>query len=93
MHRCITASASPKELDSLIIPFCLALYWYILEILKLRAYGFSKITFTFLKNIYLFYLTMPGFSCAMQTLQLQHVGSSSLTRDWTQALCIENMES
>ena len=48
------------------------------------------------------YLTATGFSCgmriinfscSMQTLSLQHVGSSSLTRDRTQALCIGSMES
>ena len=32
-------------------------------------------------NIYLLYLTLPDLSCAMQDLQVQHVGSSSLTRD------------
>ena len=34
------------------------------------------------------YLTAPGLSCGIQTPQLQHVGSSSMTRDLTQAPCI-----
>ena len=31
---------------------------------------------------------MPGLSSSMWTLSLRHVGSSSLTSDWTQAPCI-----
>ena len=43
---------------------------------------------------YLFnYLTVPGLSCGMWNLWLQHVGSGSLARDQTQALCIGSLES
>lgn len=37
------------------------------------------------------YLAAPGFSCSMQNLlsQLQHVGSSSKTRDRTQPPALE----
>ena len=45
------------------------------------------------------YLAVPGLSCSMQNLQLQHVnselwhvGSSSRTRDPTQAPCIGSEE-
>ena len=42
-----------------------------------------------------FYLAAPGLSCGMWALgsSLQHVGSSSLTRDRTWAACIGSMES
>ena len=36
---------------------------------------------------------MQIFSWGMWTLQLRHVGSSSLTRDWTRAPCIGSTES
>ena len=39
------------------------------------------------------YLAVPGPSCGMQDLQLQHVGSSSLIRDGTHVLCIRSKES
>ena len=39
------------------------------------------------------YLAAPGLSCSIQDLQLQHVGSSSLTRDQTWALCIGSVKS
>ena len=40
-------------------------------------------------NIFLVYLAALSLSCSMRDLQLQwHVGSSSLTRDWTWAPCI-----
>ena len=42
------------------------------------------------------YLAVPGVSCVMwdmQDFQLQPLGSSSLTRDQTQAPCIRNVES
>ena len=47
------------------------------------------------KNIYLLlfiYLAEPGLSCSRQDLQWQHVGSSSLTRDQTQAPCTGSRE-
>ena len=39
------------------------------------------------------YLAAPGLSCSMQDLQLQHVGSSSLTSNHTWALCIGSVDS
>ena len=45
------------------------------EELKTRDTGVFKI---------FIHLAAPGLSCGMQDLQLQHVGSSSLTRDGTQ---------
>ena len=36
---------------------------------------------------------MPSLSCIPQYLQLQHVGSSSLTKDWTRAPCVGSLES
>ena len=39
------------------------------------------------------YLALPGFSCGTHHLHLQHVGSRSLTRNRTQALCVGSMES
>ena len=45
------------------------------------------------------YLTALGLSCGMRALagledsQWQHVGSSSLIRDWTQAPCFGSVES
>ena len=53
--------------------------------------------FHLLENIY---LTVLGFSCSMRNLpcgtrdlELQHVGSSSLARDQTRALCIGSLDS
>ena len=37
--------------------------------------------FLFFKKYLFTYLAAPGLSCRMQNLQLQQVGSSSLTRD------------
>ena len=44
---------------------------------------------------FFFFLVVPGLSCGMWALwsSLQHVGSSSLTRDRTWAICIGSMES
>ena len=42
----------------------------------------------FLKKYLFVYLAVPGLSYSMWNLWLQHVGSSSLTRDRTQAPCI-----
>ena len=39
------------------------------------------------------YLVVPGLCCSIRDLQLQHVGSSSLTRDRTWASCTRSMES
>ena len=47
----------------------------------------------FLKRFIFMYLTVLGHSCGMWLLLLQHAGSSSLTRDQTQAPCIGSMES
>ena len=38
------------------------------------------------------YLAVPGLSCGTQDLELQHSGSSSLTRNGTRTPCIGSME-
>ena len=50
-------------------------------------------TFCFLFFLIFMCLTTPGLSCSIQNLQLQHLGSSSLSRDRTQAPCIGTAES
>ena len=47
--------------------------------------------YIFLK--YLFIWLHKRLSCGMQDLQLRHVGSSSLARDWTWSPCIGSAES
>ena len=54
----------------------------------------------FFFKIYFIHLAVPGLSCGMRDLQLrhmnselQHVGSSSLSRDRTWAPCFGNVES
>lgn len=39
------------------------------------------------------YLAVPGLSCGIQDLELQHSGSSSLTRNGTRTPCTGSMES
>ena len=49
----------------------------------------------FFLNFLFIYLAVPGLSCGTWNLQslFQHAGSSSLTRDQTQATCIGSVES
>ena len=67
------------------ISFCMSFF---LPLSCLPSFLSCFPSFFLLKIIYLL-----GLSCGMQDLQLRHVGSSSLTRDGTQALCIGSMES
>ena len=71
--------------------FILRNFFLIFCVLKKAHLVSVNILFFFL--IFIFYLTVPGLSCGMKDLQSQHVGSSFLTRDPTQAPCIGNMES
>ena len=73
---------------------------YVLGRRKRQNLGPVSSVFAF--YFFLIYLFAPGLSCGTWDLQslLQHVGSlivhvvsSSLTRDGTWALCIENLES
>ena len=74
---------------------------------SLSSSCFHKVTFNgsesfFLLILLFFYLVALGVSCNAWDVKLQHVGSSSLTRnrtwvpfigkDWTQALCIGSVE-
>ena len=56
-----------------------------------RTFWISDIFF--LKMSIFIYPAVLGLSCCMQDLQLQHVGSSSLTRDQTWVPCIGSMQS
>ena len=55
----------------------------VIESFQLSEKEFHPHFFFFVKIF--IYLAVPGLNCSMQDLLLQHVRSSSLTRDWTQA--------
>ena len=62
-----------------------------MSLLAFYMSSLDKYIFRLLKKIV--YLAMLGLCWGIQDLQLQHVGSSSLTRDQTQALCTGGLES
>ena len=47
----------------------------------------------FFFSIYFYYLAAPGLTCSMQDLELQHLGSNSLSRDSPWAPCMGSTES